>query len=103
MARRYKSVVVLEDGIKHGGIASSISEMFREVGLNIPIHSIGVPLEFIEHSKRNEIFSDLGITSQSIARSIVEWNSSNGSVSSIEIMEEMQSPARENADRKPLH
>ena len=103
MARRYKSVVVLEDGIKHGGIASSISEMFREVGLNIPIHSIGVPLEFIEHSKRSEIFSDLGITSQSIARSIVEWNSSNGSVNSIEIMEEMQSPARENADRKPLH
>jgi 1-deoxy-D-xylulose-5-phosphate synthase len=102
MARRYKSVVVLEDGIKHGGIASSISEMFREAGLNIPIHSIGVPLEFIEHSKRSEILSDLGITAQSIARNIVEWNSQNGSANSIEIMEEMQSPARENADRKPL-
>ena len=102
MAQRYQSVVVLEDGIKHGGIASSISEMFRDAGLNIPIHSIGVPLEFIEHSKRNEIFIDLGITSQSIARSIVEWNSSNGSDNSISIMEEMQFPARENADRKPL-
>jgi 1-deoxy-D-xylulose-5-phosphate synthase len=103
MARRYKSVVVLEDGIKHGGIASSISEMFREAGLNVPIHSIGVPLEFIEHSKRSEILSDLGITVQSVARNIVEWNSQNGSANSIEIMEEMQSPARENADRKPLH
>ena len=102
MAQRYKSVVVLEDGIKHGGIASAVSEMFREAGLNIPIHSIGVPLEFIEHSKRSEILSDLGITAQTIARSIVEWNSSSGSINSIEIMEEMQLPARENADRKPL-
>jgi 1-deoxy-D-xylulose-5-phosphate synthase len=95
IAQRYKSVVVLEDGIKHGGIASSISEMFRDAGLTTPIHSIGIPLEFIEHSKRSEIMNDLGITAQNIARSIVEWNSST----SESAMEEMQSPARENVDR----
>ena len=100
MAQRYKSVVVLEDGIKHGGIASSISEMFREADLSVPIHSIGVPLEFIEHSKRSEILNDLGISAQNIARSIVEWNSSNGGANSPSIMEEMQSPARGNVDRK---
>ena len=90
MAQRYKSVVVLEDGIKHGGIASSISELFREAGLNIAIHSIGIPLEFIEHSKRAEILEDLGITAQKISRDIVEWNSTS---------EEMQFPAHENVDR----
>jgi 1-deoxy-D-xylulose-5-phosphate synthase len=100
MSQRYKSVVVLEDGIKHGGIASSISEMFREAGLSTPIHSIGVPLEFIEHSKRSEILNDLGITAQNISRSIVEWNSANISTGANTIMEEMQSPARENVDRK---
>jgi 1-deoxy-D-xylulose-5-phosphate synthase len=100
MSQRYKSVVVLEDGIKHGGIASSISEMFREAGLATPIHSIGVPLEFIEHSKRSEILNDLGITAQNISRSIVEWNSANTSNGANTIMEEMQSPARENVDRK---
>jgi 1-deoxy-D-xylulose-5-phosphate synthase len=91
MVERYKSVVVLEDGIKHGGIASAISEQCREAGLNIAIHSIGVPLEFIEHSKRSEILEDLGITAQKISRDIVEWNST---------VEEMQFPERENADRK---
>jgi 1-deoxy-D-xylulose-5-phosphate synthase len=91
MADRYKSVVVLEDGIKHGGIASAISEQFREAGLNVAIHSIGVPLEFIEHSKRSEILEDLGITAQKISRDIVEWNST---------VEEMQFPEHENADRK---
>jgi 1-deoxy-D-xylulose-5-phosphate synthase len=90
MAQRYKSVVVLEDGIKHGGIASSISELFREAGLSIAIHSIGIPLEFIEHSKRAEILEDLGITAQKISRDIVEWNSTS---------EEMQFPAHENVDR----
>jgi 1-deoxy-D-xylulose-5-phosphate synthase len=98
IAQRYKSVVVLEDGIKHGGIASSISEIFREAGLSTPIHSIGVPLEFIEHSKRAEILNDLGITAQNIARSIVEWNSDR----SDSTMAEMQFQVRENADRKPL-
>ena len=91
MARRYKSVVVLEDGIRHGGIASSLSEMFRDARLEVPIHSIGVPLEFIEHSKRAEILDDLGITAQQIAREIVEWSSTS---------EPMQFPEHENADRQ---
>jgi len=92
MAERYKSVVVLEDGIRHAGIGSSISEMFRDAGVMIPLHSIGVPLEFIEHSKRTEILSDIGITAQNIARSVVEWSSS--------LKAEMQIPSDENADRK---
>ncbi len=101
IAQRYQSVVVLEDGIKHGGIASSISEAFRESGLAIPIHSIGIPLEFIEHSKRSEIMNDLGITAQSIARSIVELNSSHSSSNLADsTMAEMQYPAHESADRK---
>ncbi len=90
MARRYKSVVVLEDGIKRAGIASSISEAFREAGLNVAIHSIGIPLEFIEHSKRSEILDDLGINAQKISRDIVAWNST---------VEEMQFPEHENVDR----
>jgi 1-deoxy-D-xylulose-5-phosphate synthase len=94
MAQRYKSVVVLEDGIRHGGIASSLSEMFRDARLEIAIHSIGVPLEFIEHSKRGEILEDLGITSQQIAREIVEWSSTSIP---------MQFPERESVDRKPSH
>jgi 1-deoxy-D-xylulose-5-phosphate synthase len=97
MAPRFKRVVVLEDGIKHGGIASTLSELFRENGLDLPIHSIGVPLEFIQHSKRAEILQDIGITSQSISRQLVGWASLNVK------QEGMQLAADENADRKPLH
>ncbi len=85
MARRYKSVVVIEDGIRHGGIASTVSEMFRDAGLILPIHSIGVPLEFIEHATRGEILVDLGITVQTITRSLVSWSSA---LKQLELMQE---------------
>jgi 1-deoxy-D-xylulose-5-phosphate synthase len=98
MAQRYKSVVVLEDGIKHGGIASTISELFRDAGLSVPVYSIGVPLAFIEHSKRTEVLQDLGITVQNITRSLVTWSASD-----LSVKEEMQLQQDENAHRKPLH
>lgn len=69
----YETVVVLEDGIKHAGIASAISETLRETGRNCSLHSIGVPLEFIEHSKRNEILDDLEITPAGIVQQIAGW------------------------------
>ena len=93
LADRYKSVVVVEDGIAHGGIASALSEMFRGAGLNTPIHSIGVPLTFIEHSSRAEILGDLGMTAQNIAREIVEWSSASAK-------EEMPLPQDENVNRR---
>ncbi len=92
MVARYRTVVVLEDGIRHGGIASSISEVLRDAGMNVALHSIGVPLEFLEHSKRSEILSDIGITAQNIARSVVEWSS--------DFKEEMQPQQDENANRR---
>jgi 1-deoxy-D-xylulose-5-phosphate synthase len=100
MAQRYKSVVVLEDGIKHGGIASTISELFRDAQLNVAVHSIGIPLTFLEHAKRSEILEDLGITVQNITRSLVTWSSSE---IRLDVKVEMQHPLDENEIRKPLH
>jgi 1-deoxy-D-xylulose-5-phosphate synthase len=73
MCSKYETVVVLEDGIKHAGIASSISEALREADIECNLHSIGVPLEFIEHSKRSEILEDLEITPAAIIQQIATW------------------------------
>ena len=100
MAQRYKSVVVLEDGIKHGGIASTISELFRDAQLNVPVNSIGIPLTFLEHAKRSEILEELGITVQNITRSLVTWSSSE---IRLDVKAEMQHPLDENEIHKPLH
>jgi len=73
LCAQYSTVVVMEDGIKHAGIASTISEALREAGSDCFVHSIGVPLEFIEHSKRNEILDDLAITPAEIVQQIASW------------------------------
>jgi 1-deoxy-D-xylulose-5-phosphate synthase len=73
MCAEYATVIVMEDGIKHAGIASTISEALRESGTVCSLHSIGVPLEFIEHSKRAEILEDIAITPEAIVQQISGW------------------------------
>jgi 1-deoxy-D-xylulose-5-phosphate synthase len=73
MSANYSTVIVMEDGIKHAGIASTISEALRETGSTCSLHSIGVPLEFIEHSKRAEILEDIAITPAAIVQQISGW------------------------------
>jgi 1-deoxy-D-xylulose-5-phosphate synthase len=73
MCAGYSIVVVMEDGIKHAGIASTISEALRDSGIVCSLHSVGVPLEFIEHSKRAEILNDIEITPEAIVRQISGW------------------------------
>ncbi len=97
MSDRYSRIVVIEDGIKNGGISSALSDAFRELDIEIPIHSIGIPVEFFEHSKRNQILEDLGITVQSVSRQLVSWFSSGAR------QEGTQLHVDESASRKPTH
>jgi 1-deoxy-D-xylulose-5-phosphate synthase len=94
LAKRYSRIAVVEDGISHGGIASSLSEGFRSRDITTPIHSIGAPLEFFEHAKRNQILEELGITAQSVARQLVGWASAKST------QEEKQLRVDENVDRR---
>ena len=73
MVKGFQAVVVIEDGIRHAGIASSISEMLRDAGISTPIHSVGVPLAFIEHSKRSQILEDIGMTPPQISATVEKW------------------------------
>lgn len=72
---RYGAVVVIEDGIAHAGVGSALTEEVAKRGITIPIHSVGVPQEFIEHSKRAEILSDLGLTPKTLAQKLVSLHS----------------------------
>ncbi|MCX6443591.1 MAG: 1-deoxy-D-xylulose-5-phosphate synthase [Actinobacteria bacterium] len=73
LCAEYSTVVVMEDGIKHAGIASTLSEALRNAGIACSLHSVGMPLEFIEHSKRAEILEDLEITPTAVVQQIAGW------------------------------
>jgi len=77
LAVDYDLVVVIEDGIISGGIGSAISQHLMAANISTPVRSIGVPLEFIPHSKRSEIFSDLGITADQVAHTLTAWRAAD--------------------------
>jgi 1-deoxy-D-xylulose-5-phosphate synthase len=46
---RYESIITIEDGVIKGGFGSSISEFASKNNYRLPIKSLGIPDEFIEH------------------------------------------------------
>jgi len=73
MARHAGRVVVIEDGIRVGGIGSSIAATLSDASVVTPYRVFGIPREFIDQGKRAQILEAIGLTSQQISRDIVEW------------------------------
>ena len=104
MAERFSHVVVLEDGIEGRGVAATFEIAAKKAGLRSPIHSIGVPQTFIEHSKRNEILGDVGLTSGAVARRLVllrstDFGSFGNSFGTLATQEEKPRQGRGNESR----
>jgi len=72
LARDARLVVVVEDGIRTGGVGASVSQLLRDSGVEVPVRNIGLPERFLEHGKRTEVLAECGLTAQEISRSIVE-------------------------------
>ena len=72
LARAAKLVVTVEDGIRDGGVGSSISQLLRDHDLDVSVRNFGIPTEFLEQGKRAQIMTEIGLTAQDISRRIVE-------------------------------
>jgi 1-deoxy-D-xylulose-5-phosphate synthase len=70
-------VIVLEDGIRTGGVGAALSQALRDSNIDVPLRNFGTPLAFLEHAKRSSILAELGLTPQAITRSVTEWMASN--------------------------
>jgi 1-deoxy-D-xylulose-5-phosphate synthase len=76
-AAKARLVVVIEDGIRAGGVGAALSQALRDANVDVPLRNFGTPLAFLDHAKRGSILTDLGLTGQAITRSITEWMASN--------------------------
>ena len=72
-AARAKLVVVIEDGMRAGGVGAALSQALRDQNVDVPLRNFGTPLAFLDHAKRASILNSLGLTGQTITRSITEW------------------------------
>ena len=66
-------MVVIEDGMRAGGVGAALSQALRDQNVDVPLRNFGTPLAFLDHAKRTSILNTLGLTGQTITRSITEW------------------------------
>ncbi len=59
-------IITVEEGVLEGGFGSAVLELLSEEGINVPIHRIGLPSEFIEQGKRSELLESYGLTADGI-------------------------------------
>lgn len=70
-AREHRIVVVIEDGVKAGGVGSRIRQEMRSQGVDTALNEVGLPAEFIPHASRGEIFEEVGLTAEKITADIL--------------------------------
>ncbi|MFI6885671.1 1-deoxy-D-xylulose-5-phosphate synthase [Streptosporangium canum] len=71
-AGAHKLVVVVEDSGRVGGVGDAVARMLRDADVDVPVRTYGIPQRFLDHAKRAKILSEIGLTSQDIAREITE-------------------------------
>ena len=66
IARKYKKIITLENGVIKGGMGSAVLEFMADNGYTLQVKRIGVPDEFVEHGSAPELYKQCGMDSKSI-------------------------------------
>ncbi len=72
LAKSARLVIVIEDGMRSGGVGAAVSQRLSDCGVDLPVRNIGVPDTFLNHGKREDLLKELGITAQDVSRMVVE-------------------------------
>lgn len=66
----YKIIITIEDGAVKGGLASEIADLAVKYNFKGSIHHLGIPDEFIEHGKPEELKEMCGFDRKGILRTV---------------------------------
>ncbi|WP_353508874.1 1-deoxy-D-xylulose-5-phosphate synthase [Intrasporangium sp.] len=66
LARSAGAVAVVEDNLVSGGIGSAVTVALREAGIDVPVHTFGIPKRFLAHASRAELLEELGLTADTV-------------------------------------
>jgi 1-deoxy-D-xylulose-5-phosphate synthase len=73
LAAAHRLVVVVEDGVRAGGVGSAVSQLLGDHDVDTPVREIGIDPGWYPHGTRAELLADLGLTAQDVARRVTEW------------------------------
>ncbi|ALE05569.1 1-deoxy-D-xylulose-5-phosphate synthase [Arthrobacter sp. ERGS1:01] len=72
LASHHRIVIVIEDGVRAGGVGSRIRQELRAAGVDTALNEVGLPVEFLDHGTRGEVLERVGLTGQRVAQDVVE-------------------------------
>ncbi|GJF32898.1 1-deoxy-D-xylulose-5-phosphate synthase 2 [Kitasatospora sp. NE20-6] len=70
LAAEHRVVVTVEDNGRAGGVGSAIAQALRDADVDLPLRDFGIPQEFLDHAKREEILAEIGLTAPDVARQV---------------------------------
>ncbi|MDP3142905.1 MAG: 1-deoxy-D-xylulose-5-phosphate synthase [Candidatus Omnitrophota bacterium] len=70
IAKEFKKIVTIEEGIVDGGFGMKVSEMLHQLNSACQVKIIGLPDEFITHGKRSLLLVNYGLDSKGITKTI---------------------------------
>ena len=68
--KKFKTVVVFEEGVKQGGVGSAVLEFASQKMYQVPIHLEGVSDIFIPHGDTDELFQEIGLDVNGITKKL---------------------------------
>ncbi len=66
VGRNFKRIVTIEDGARKGGLGSAVLEYMADHDLHPTIVRMGLPDEFVQHGKPDELYRIVGLDKESI-------------------------------------
>jgi len=72
VAQRFSRIITIEDGVRNGGLGTAVTEWMADNGYHLKIHRMGLPDEFVEHGKVEELKHIVGIDVEAVKKAIWE-------------------------------
>jgi 1-deoxy-D-xylulose-5-phosphate synthase len=72
LARHHDALVTVEEGCVLGGAGSAVLEALQAANLNLPVLTLGLPDEFVEHGDPAQLLSMLGLDAAGIEQSVLK-------------------------------
>jgi 1-deoxy-D-xylulose-5-phosphate synthase len=70
IAKKFKQIVTIEDGVIQGGFGSAVLEFMSDNGYTVNVKRLGIPDTFVEHGTPEELYNMLGLDAEGICKSL---------------------------------
>jgi 1-deoxy-D-xylulose-5-phosphate synthase len=73
LAARHRAIITIEENAVMGGAGAGVGELLSERGLQVPLHHIGIPDEFIEHGTRDTCLASARLDLAGLMANVEGW------------------------------